>query len=70
MEIISYIIGIPIVIVLIIFLSWLFGNTFRNWNESTTYDDSKIQDKGSMTKTMIIGFVILIVVGWIVSNLG
>ena len=53
-----------------VFLSWLFGNTFRNWNESTTYDDSKIQDKGSMTKTMIIGFVILIIVGWIVSKLG
>lgn len=69
MEIISYIIAITIIIIGVFVLSWLFGNTFRNWNESTTYDSSKIQNKGKMSKTMIIGFIILLIIAFVVSKI-
>jgi len=66
MDIIWEIIAIPIAIVATVVFSFLFGSAFRQWNEGDRFN--KDQSKTSLTKTLLIGFGIFLVIGFLLSK--
>jgi len=66
MDIILIFIIILIVIIGLIILSYLFGSTFRHWNEGDRFNKEK--SKTSNIKTFVIGLIILIVIILIISK--
>jgi len=59
MIIVLIIIGIIAFIIFSLVFSHLFGDAFRTWNEGEDYDKNK---KYSNIKTLIIGFIILVLI--------
>jgi Na+/H+ antiporter NhaC len=66
MDIIWIIIAIPIAIVTLVVFSFLFGSAFRQWNEGDRFNEE--QSKSSLTKTLLIGLAIFLVIGFILSK--
>lgn len=65
MNTITIIIGVIFVLALTFILMIVFGSTFREWNEGV---DNVKNNKKSNTKTLIIGFAILIVMVFFYRN--
>lgn len=70
MKIIFLIIAIPILIFVIGLFSYFSGSAFRKWNEGENYDTRNMDTKGSLVKTMTIGVIIVVIVGWIFTSIG
>ena len=66
MDIIWIIIVVPFAVVSFIAISFVIGHGFRHWNEGERY--IKDNSKGSFKKTVAIGFVIFIILAFIVSQ--
>ena len=66
MDVFWIIIGIPIAIYLLFALSLGLGSAFRRWNEGENADNE--QGKKSLIKTLAIGFVLFIAIGFILSK--
>lgn len=70
MNILLAIIVIPIVIIIIGLFSYFSGSAFRKWNEGDNYDTKNMDTKGSLVKTMIVGVIIVVIIGWIFTSIG
>lgn len=66
MDIIWIIIAIPIAILVMILFSFIIGNSFRQWNAGDRYKEEN--SKISFTTTLLIGFLIFIAVGYLLSK--
>ena len=66
MDIIWIIFAILIAIISSLVLSYLFGTAFRQWNEGERY--SAYRSKSSVIKTLIMGFIIFFLIGFILSK--
>lgn len=64
MDFFIIIIGVIVGLIGTLVISYISGSMFRAWNEDRSLDDDEIDNSG-LPKTLFIGFIIFMVLGYL-----